>query len=202
MDIWNIEGNVSYLYDLAGAEEEDPPGTPELALRILGSGALRYVPDLSSPAQLSRVMGRFHIFLRCGIDAREIPFLVGHELAEWFYRHHRDDRIEDACNSLGAALVTPKRTFASVLRQLRTPPRIARAFVCSETLVHLRIAETTGRPTALVSPHKVWIKGEPGPWPRSETALRQMALQTLPPPGIKKARMGDHPRRVALFSTN
>lgn len=200
LDAWDPDGDAEILHRMAGASTADPPGPAWIARRLLGPACIRRREHMSSRAHLCRVEDRYLIFVRGDVPHREESYLIGHELAEWFYRDRQHEpNVEEACNRLSASLVATRTAFVTVLRNFgRNVRRLSNAFVCSDTLATLRIAEVTGTPTALVSTHKVWRRGAPAP-PFIATDEEVRALAVAPRlRGIKRERLRDAPHRVSL----
>lgn len=192
MDVWDSEGNAAYLYELAGADPEDPPGVVALARAVLGRDAVELVPSTAvrEDAALARVGERWRIYARRGLPAERLTFAVAHELAEWCYRESHDERLELACDALAGAIVVPRPAFVRVLGAFTdwgsAFTAAAEAFRTTESCAALRLGEATGRPVALVGPQVVRVRGEAWEWP-PEDALR--ALARRPAPGVARVRL-------------
>lgn len=197
LDLWNVEGNAARVYELARADLATPPGTPHLAAALLGPGCIRRVSraELESPAALARVGTKWRIYLRRGLTAAEINFLVGHELAEWFYRDQRDPHIERACDALAAALVAPRQAVASRYRMPSDVRALADELGCSDTCAALRVGEALRTAVAVVSPTRVRV--------RSSRALPEdvRELAKCLPPHITRLGLRATDRRFALVAS-
>lgn len=199
VDVWDIEGNAAYLYELAGADPDDPPGTPAIARAILGPGCIRRVrpSDLKSFAALARVQGRWLIYVRRNLRPSGINFLVGHELAEWLYRETDDPDVERACDALAAALVAPRRALLKIYRRPDDLHDVADALVCSETCAALRIGEALDEPIAVVAPTHIHTRPPDWRWP-PESELRKASSL----PGVARVPFTGDRRRFALMAAS
>lgn len=191
----DVESDAEEIYRAAGCDPRAPQGTGWLAARLLGRDCIRYRRFMRTPAQLARVHEDWRIYLRDGVS--DETFLIGHELAELFYRRTLGAADEETCDALAAALVAPRPAVIAAWAGLASIPRLARAFRSTHSWAFLRVAEATGRPTALVAPKKVRTRGN-AQWP-DDVGVR--ALAALPrAPGLKKTRLRDDPARVALIA--
>ena len=113
-------------------------------------------------------------------------------------RYDGDDE-EAAADYLGAALVAPRRAFASALRALGDDlAELAAVFRSTETAAALRVGEVTGRPLAVVAPHRVRVRGpESWAWP-DESTLRAWARRGRV--GVRRCRLRDDDRRMMLIA--
>lgn len=97
-------------------------------------------------------------------------FLIGHELAEWWYltRGRRFENLahkEAACDALGARLACPQPAFARAVRTIgHRVHTLARCFIVPQGLALLRVGEVTGRPVAFVRSPPI-VRGEDFAWP-------------------------------------
>ena len=125
--------------------------------------------------------------------------MLFHEGAHaWFRREGRSGADTEAvCNAVAAALVTPSRAFASVVRDVGEDlPELARRFVTTESVVALRLGEVLYEPVALVTPHSVHARGpEDWAWP-DEATVRRVARNGRP--GIRRTKITDARGRVVL----
>jgi hypothetical protein len=201
MDVGDLEGSAEAIRQLAGVQD-DLVSTPKIARRWLGPGSVELVPRyrMRTPARLARVGDEWRIFVREGLSPQEANFAVGHELGEhWLKREGYDgEDLEQAANYIGAALVAPRPTFVTAVRELGEDwTALSQRFVSTESLVVLRWGEIRCEPLALVSPALVRVRGpESFVWPEEPT-IRRWA-NGRPGPGLRKARLADDRRRVVL----
>lgn len=203
IDAAEIEGIAGQLLHAAGYDATDTPSAKRLAERLLGAGCIVRTPPgfMRAPAAHGIVAGRPVIHLRGRLDAEAERFLILHEVAEWNFRRegYRGEDIEDACDAIAAALVAPRRAFASVLRDVGPNySALADAFVATESLCALRVGEVTGEPLALVTPARVRVRGQfEFNW-GTEADVRALARSRRP--GLRKTKLRDDPRRVVLVA--
>jgi hypothetical protein len=76
-------------------------------------------------------------------------------------------------------------------------PELAQAFGATQSCVLLRQAEVSGAPTALVTPARIYVRGNEWAWP-GETDVRRLVVE--PHPGLAKVRIADARRRVGLVA--
>lgn len=194
----DFEGAADALYREAGYDDGAPAPILGLAKRLLGPGALHRVHAgaLRADAALVTVQGERRIYVRRGLSQPRLRFAVAHELAHWALGLDSSCREnEEQCNALAACLVAPRRAFLRALRETELYKDLAERFVTTESCAALRQAEVTGEPTALVCPHTIYVRGDEWIWP-AERELRALAARGGP--GIRKARLKDDRRRVAV----
>lgn len=198
----DIEGEAEALYRAAGLDSGTAAPVLWLATELLGAGAVCGVHTLRAPGGgcLTRVNGQVRIYFRNRLPPERRDFVVGHELAHWALGEACGDEreLEAACDALSAALIAPRRAFLK-LAQRHGPRfgRLARAFATTESLVALRLGETTLEPVALVTPATVRVRGAVYSWPSAD-GIRSLAQH--PRPGLRKAELRDAPRRIALLA--
>lgn len=174
------------MYAVAGADPADPPAIGALCKMLTG-----HAPEfvrMREPAYLPVVNGERRVYVRVGTDPARARWLVGHELAEWWYLRtaYRGEDVELRCDALGAALVAPRPAFLLALRARgHRVHELAKDFKTTQALALLRIGETTGRPVALVRPTPI-LRGEGFAWPTGPGLARAVRQ---PPPSV-------HPIRV------
>lgn len=198
--MWNAEGDAISLYRRSGFGLAAPPGPVPFAESLLGRGSIRFDrPPLGADAALTRVGDRWLIFTSPRLAPARMAWGIYHELAEWWLRDERDERIEDRCDQLAAALRAPRDAFreaAGIVGDDLT--ELAGAFLTSESSAAMRIAEVLDRPLVLVTPTRVRVRGPEYGWP-GESALRELARRRRMPDGVTKVKLGDAPGRIALF---
>lgn len=203
LDLPDIEAIAAELYELARADMGDPPGAVALARTLFGADGIQRVDwrIIHGPAVLVRIDGQPRIYVGRGLTAAELAFSVSHELGHWMCDRlgcGDDPDLEQICDATGAAIVLPRRAFRAALGVLGNLDALARAFVTTESCAALRMGETTGRPLCLLAPTRVRIRGDAYGWPTSEPELRRLAKVRRP--GLRKARLGDDPRRTLIVA--
>lgn len=196
-----MEGLADWAYRAAGLDPETPAAPLELARRLLGDGRVVPVercPGLRSRAVLARVGASWRIYVRSRVEGAELRWLTAHELAEWILRRDgcRSERVETLADALAARLIAPRRAAARALRAGLDFPDLAEVFDVTQSCAVLRQGEVSGTPTALVCPHAVYVRGDAYGWPE-EPELRALASKPRVP-GLRKARLRDDRRRVAM----
>lgn len=196
MDLADVHGTAAAILRAAGYDEDDVPGSIAIARALLGTDCI--VRGAGAAAAVS-LAGRPRIRLPRRRSPVEINFLVAHELAEhWLRREaYQSEHIEDVANAIAASLVAPRCAFARAVREHgHDYPMLAALFCATESLVVLRIGEVTGEPIALVAPHRVRTRGQLSFQWGSEQDVRELARSQRP--GLRKTRLRDDPRRVAV----
>lgn len=164
----DAEADALEILRMAGhLDDEAPPNMAQLCRALLG--APPQIAPIRSEACLARVRGESRVYLRRGVDAARSRWLVGHELAEWYYQRtgYVGPDLEDRCDAVGAALVAPRRAYRLALRSVGSAIHVlAEAFVVPQALALLRIGEVTGRPVLLLRKPAPIHRGEPYVWPR------------------------------------
>lgn len=162
-----IEGDAEAMFAEARMPRDDSPSMDLLCLRLIGSRPRRTTMGREAdihPGLDGRWVLRVH---RCAPRERA-RWLVGHELAEWWYRarvwaggHHER---EAWCDALGAALAAPRPAFQRAVRALDNRiHRLAEAFDIPRACALLRTGEVTGR--AVLYPLRGIARGEAYGWP-------------------------------------
>jgi hypothetical protein len=196
-----FEGIAEGLLREGGQEDDDAPRLGQLAIALLGPGAVEYAPiRLPGDGALIRIHDSWRVYLRRGLPIERRAFALSHELAEWWLRvreHYVGEDIENAANGIAAAIMAPRRAFARSLREHGHDfAELAADFRTTETHVALREAELTRMPRAVISPRLVRVRGpEEWIWPE-EAVLRRWARRPIP--GVTKVRLTDDPKRVVL----
>jgi hypothetical protein len=96
--------------------------------------------------------------------------------------------------AIGARLVTPASAFRRGVRMGLERADLSAAFGVSQTCAVLRRSELTGEPSAVVTPHMVYARGD---WSLpAEDIVRRWVKQRAK--WIKQARLGDDPRRILV----
>lgn len=192
-------GVAAEIYERTGASLDAPPGPVWIAERLLGADAIRFATvSMPCDATMVRERGRWRIILRGGASDAQQLYAIAHELGEWGLREYRGADAEDVANLVAACLIAPWPAFVSATLALgHDLPALARVFVTTESMIALRIGETTGEPIALVSPERVRTRGEAHPWP-PDGQIREVATHGRP--GLRRISLRDDVRRTAVFS--
>lgn len=203
MDAGDIEGTAEALYRMAGLDSGDGAKPLELARRLLGPGSVRVVHAAALPGDgaFAVVNGDPRIYVRCKLPRNRRRWVLSHEIAEWWLwrQRYRGSDVEQLADALAAALIAPRQLFLrAVRRDGQQLPLLALRFSVTESCAALRVAETTGTPTALLAPARpLRIRGDESTWPK-ETALWNAARAGTPLPGIAQAQLSDEPRRFVF----
>lgn len=167
-----LEFEAIAMYEAARLDPSDPPGVDLLCRRLIGSAPCRAA--MRGLADLTPFAGG-HV-LRVNRMARPdlVAFLVGHELAEWWFDRHGAAfaslaEREAACDALGARLACPGPAFALAVAVLgHRVAELAERFHVPRALSLLRIGEVTRRPVRLLD-ERARTRGEPFDWHRGRT---------------------------------
>jgi hypothetical protein len=202
MELGDLEGLADWAYRAAGLDPDTPVAPIELARLLLGTGQAVPVdvcPGLRTPAALARVGASWRLYVRSRARGTDLRWLTAHELAEWILRRDgcRSERVELLSDALAARLIAPRRAAARALRAGLDFPGLALAFDVTQSCAVLRQGEVSGTPTALVTPQLVYLRGDDYGWP-GEPGLRELAARRGSVPGLRKARLRDDRRRVAM----
>lgn len=189
---------------LQGFPDDSVPGALAIARHRLGRRDAVVVTRglVTAPAATCTVRGVTRIYLRPRLPPRLRRWCILHEVAEIELRAlgYDEPDVERQAQAVTAALVAPRRPYLRALRHFgEALASLADAFLTTQTSVALRLAETTGRPVAVVAPARVYAHGgdEEYAWPHAE-ALRRASKR--PPEGVRKVRLSDDRRRVALLA--
>lgn len=130
------------------------------------------------------------------LEGSALTWLVAHELAELALRvtDYRGEDIERLADSGAAAIIMPREAFLKHARHLSIAD-MARLYNVSCTAASLRYGEVTGRPTAVIVPTHIHIRGEDWEW----GDLPGLAKAKAPPEGVDRARLFDATKRVRLI---
>lgn len=200
MEQLELEGITSALVRAGGQDTDEPPRLRSLTFSLLGEGSIELVPGLRTEGESACVRGRWRIFLRRSLPAWRRPFVLAHELVEWWLhvREHYDGHDVEHCANFGAAaVIVPRRAFRRAVTVYgRELPALAEAFGTSQTLMALREEEIDRIPRAVITPDLVRVRGpEEWAWP-DERTLRTWGRRPIP--GLRKTVLTDAPRRVAI----
>jgi hypothetical protein len=190
-----IEREVELIYRCAGRDASLGAPTLEIAQAVLGARSVVFVsPDwLPAAGALVRVGSERRIYVRRGLPANRLAFVLGHETAHYVLG---PDASEDLCDHLAGALIAPRAAYLRALSGKFSPTRIAKRFGMDQSFVWLRKGEVTAEPVALVAPYRVRTRGAAYSWP-AEPALRELA-KAHHLPGLRKAVLRDDTERVVL----
>jgi hypothetical protein len=197
----DIEAEATWTLSRLGFDDSGPPPVLELARRILGgSKPVDAVPHraLRGDGQLARVGDERRIYVRSGLTPARLRWAIAHELGHFVLGVDSSSREnEAAADAFAAAITVPRRAFEGALLETGSSYRkLAEWFATTESCVALRWSEVTREPLALVTPLSVRTRGDDFGWP-AEAAIRALAQKSRAP-GVRKARLSDDRRRVAL----
>lgn len=167
---------------------------PQHVLR--GLDALRFFPR-----------GRAHppeVALRRGLTPIRRAWCILHEIAEDHLERigYREPDVELQANSIAACLQMPQRIFQLQARDVgHDLPDLATQFASTQTAVALRLAEVGEfEASVVVTPHKVYARGQEGFVMPSASELRAIARRGGGFPGLRKVAITDARGRAALFA--
>lgn len=181
----------AWLYGQAEADDEDPLHPVELAQRAK-IDVVR--SDMHGPKRGRMDDGVIRIGRR--LTGSALTWVVAHELAEHCLREtgYVDEDIERRADSGAAAIIMPRRAFVKHLRHAAIS-EMARFYDVSGTAASLRFGEVTGRPTVVIAPTHIHIRGEPFEW----GDLPGLAKAKAAPDEVDRAMLFDDHRRVRLI---
>ncbi|MDX2053170.1 MAG: ImmA/IrrE family metallo-endopeptidase [Polyangiaceae bacterium] len=175
-----------------------------LVCKLLGhKPVLVTSPALNRECGLITVNGAPRIYVRASLPPVRRRWALAYELAKWWLTRAslKPEEASEAALGIAASLLIPRTSFfraQSVVGEKSAP--LAEHFGVSESCLVLRESELTERPLALVAPLTVRVRGAGFHWPE-EKELRELAEKPRIS-GVKKARLKDDTRRVALWGTS
>ena len=193
------------LYARAGVDPERLPRrrTIEIALRLHGGDCIVLQPRACAEATVAAVAGRQKIVIRRGTPGPRANWLVARMLVrlELARRGIRSERIECA----GAAwLVAPTETFLSHVDSHTWNldsgdiERVAEMFAVPCTCAMMRIPEVGGPAVAVLTPQRVYKRGQQLSW-LDDDYLRTLAARRQLR-SVRRLEIPDEPGRVALLA--
>lgn len=188
------------IYRLAGADPDVPLSPSELCARLPDVGQPDYSATMRAQAELVRIDSVWVPFVRRGTPAPKARFLVGHEIAHWFYRRigYRGLDLEARCDALGAALVVPRPVMLQVLERVGDDvTKLAAKLKTTQSLALLRRSEVTERPGAIVRAAGPIVRGAPCTWP---VPLELRRVERARHPDLRKIPIRDEPLRVGVVA--
>lgn len=197
MDGADLEGLAEWAYQAARLSDDSPASCLELAQRLLGGHVIPSHDVVT--ARLARTPGGYTIHLRPGLPTVDARWLVAHEIAEWLLEQedYREADAESVADALAARLIAPRRAIREALRWGVEVPELAEACGSTQSCALLRQSEVSGAPTALVTPARIYVRGDEWGWP-GETDVRRLVVVSHP--GLTKVRIADARRRVGLVA--
>jgi hypothetical protein len=197
-----VENSVHELFARAGLAPSEPCGGVRLATAILGRSCIQIVPHRALPGNSALEWNgtKSVIRVRDGLNARQLNHAAAHELGEWHLRLREYERAdcEDIARAIAAAVCVPRSAFREARRVLGEGiPELSRAFVVSESLMALRIAECTGLPTALITRRRVRTRGPAREWPTTREGWNEL-LERAHSSGLVLHRIRDARGRFVL----
>jgi hypothetical protein len=177
--------------------------TFEIAWRRLGKDGVILQPRAKLEATTVVVAGRPRIALRHGTSPPRANWLVARMLArlELQQRGIRSDPLECAA---AAWLVAPTDAFRRWLASYGEEidpcglEALAENFAVPATCAAIRIPEVGGAAVAVVTPARVYKRGQQLSW-LADDAVRELAAKPSPR-SVRKVQVRDEPGRVALFA--
>jgi hypothetical protein len=195
-----VEEDALAIYREADEDGSWPIAVGVLVSRLLKTKIVECRMAGDEEGTFSWVKGKPQIAIRAGIRPARRRWVIGHELAHWWYeiKGYNAPDLERRCDALGAALLVPRKAYPRVVAKVgRSWKAIAAALDTTQSLVVLRCGECEGTPAALVQPHRVIVRGA-YPWP-DEEAIRALA-ERRGGGRLRKIAIVDEPNRVALLA--
>lgn len=186
-----LEGAVEWYLGKAGFSRKDRPSASAIA-------KARGVPVIMNPNARALgthglVEGRFVVYIRSSLNKdyprkqHVVAHELGHDLLTMMGVEHHE---ESWCDYLGAAMIL-RRDAVRVPSTLADLSVMAASVRTTETLAALRVGEVYGEPVAIVTPGRVYARGN-ATWPH-EPALRRWVPR--PPPMVSVERLPDDRHR-------
>lgn len=188
--IADVEGDAAAMYAMAGLDGGSPVNARRLCVLLCGTRP-KAARGLIREAESGELLGRWVVRYSHRASYERASWLIGHELAEWWYRRSglSHEEKEARCDALGAALVCPRPAFLGAVKRFgHSPKRLGLAFRVTRSCALLRLGEATGRPTALLG-RRVVVRGEPFEWPTTKAELKRAVF--APPRGVHPVRLAD-----------
>lgn len=195
-----IEGEAVAIYRAAGIEPDRPVSIFRIVQELLHTKVDRSPMSNGKESDTYVLRGEQIIAIRRWIPAARSRWLIGHEIAHWWFRRigYQGEDIEARCDALGAALIAPRPAWQVVRRAVGCGIRdLAEALGTTQSLTLLRTGECEGTPSALVEPQRVVVRGDPWGWP-DESTVRRVAR--VGAPGVKRVKITDEMRRTGLMA--
>jgi hypothetical protein len=197
-----VENTVHELFARARLAPSEPCGGVRLATAILGRSCIQVVSHRALPGNSALEWSgpRSIIRVRAGLNPRQLNHAAAHELGEWHLRWRGCDRpdCEDLARSIAAAVCVPHAAFRRAQRALGDGiPELSRAFVVSESLMALRIAECTGLATALITRRRIRTRGPARDWPTTPEGWSEL-IDRAPSNGLVVHRIRDARGRLVV----
>jgi hypothetical protein len=197
-----VENSARELFGRARLAPSEPCGGVRLATAILGRSCIQVVSHRTLPGNSALEWNGPNSIIRVreGLNARQLNHAAAHELGEWHLRWRGYDRpdCEDMARSIAAAVCVPPTAFRNAQRALGDGiPELSRAFVVSESLMALRIAECTGLATALITRRRVRTRGPARDWPTTPEGWNEL-LERAHSSGLVLHRIRDARGRFVL----
>lgn len=189
MDIGDLERVAARVRDRAKAVGRESPLQLARALGIV----VHLVANLRADGVLGRTPKGAVIGIRRSLPKLYRRHTLAHELGHWGLEEEGIPPAEHAeadCDYIGAALVMPQEEFRRELGEA-TLQQLAFRFTATETSAALRIGELTNEPVAVITPAKVYARGQAQWTPES---IRRIAAR--PPIGVRAERLTDDRRRI------
>lgn len=197
-----VENSVQELFGRARLAPGEPCGAVRLATAILGRACIQIVPRRTLPGNSALEWDGTRSVIRVceGLNERQLNHATAHELGEWHLRqrgyHHPD--AEELVGRITAAVCVPSVAFNAARRAVGDGiPALSRAFVVSESLMALRIAECLGLATALITRRRIRTRGPCRDWPTTPEGWNEL-LERAHSSGLVVQRIRDARGRVVL----
>lgn len=203
MDRDDIERAAEELYREVDLDPSDPAPVAKIARLWPVIEQVDLVPNLvGAPAMSYKLHGKIRIALRKSVPLEYRKFFLGHELGHVVLERagYVGEDLEEACDAFGAALIAPRPAVARMQRAFGLDlVAYAEAVGATQTWATLRVGEVLRTPLAAISPEHVRVRGpENWVWPDERTLRGWASGRTRP--GIRKVRLTDQPKRVALLA--
>lgn len=196
MDVAEVEALAVATYRRLGFDPAEPVSTFKIARAMLGPNAIEKGTLVAVAAQLFTVKGERRIAYSRKLAPEYASFHVAHELGHVLCDEvgFRGPRLEQVCDQLAAALMAPLPAIGALVRAGVTHEELADEVVATQTWAALRIAEYLKIPRAVLTPARVYVRGDESfRWPLS---VRKLATKDVP--GIRRTSLTDDPARLVL----
>lgn len=155
-------------------------------------------------ARISRVNNVVHLYVKDRLSPEAERFGLAHELGHHVLGHAREARtreLELEADYFAACLVLPRTALRSARSILGDDlAGLAEVFCTTQTAVALRLGEAGSLPAVIVvAPAIVRVRSLTAFVVPPEDALRKLATARTLHPGLRRTKLTDATRRVALL---
>lgn len=205
MTTYDVESAGRSILETAGFGWDERPGALAIAhglgLRVVrvdwlrGQDAVSFLPDVHG---IPTTIG-----LRHGLDPIRAAWCVAHEVGEidMITVGYKGEDVEACAEAIAATLLMGRVAFRRAASEVGPDlVELGRVFAVPETAVALRLAEVGSvDAAAVVTPQRVHVRLATEEFVMPD-AQQLRALARGHHPGLRAVRIGDQPKRVALFA--